>query len=735
MRVITTELRKIFSNRIFLLIIAVVFIMNAYLMFRTANSDDAKPSDYKYIYSELEGLTDSEKLAVFDERINNSTQGLYDYNWELYYELANECYDVVNYKSYLENIETQAESMQSISIFANPDTFNYRSIIKTPSAYQNVQEVQPVFDVSQGIILATNNDFSDILIGFILLFAVLSVMISDREQGMSGLLFALKRGRSYLFFVKLIALAITVFSVVGLIYLENLVISSYIYGLGDLLRPVQSLNGFIGCNLPINVLTYLLIYIVFKAAAMFLIVALLSFIAIFSKNTVTFYGISAFVLVIEGLLYQLIHPLSVYSIFRYINVIAFTKVNEIFCNYKNINFWEYPISLIPASISAVSIFVLICCILGTVLYAKKRNLEFRKIGLKLKHNKNSKIHSAIYYTFFKSLAQQKGSIVIAACVFLMLFLNAGFVKEYNIADVYYKYYAELLEGEIDDATEDYIINEDKRFQELNSRIDELSQSTTGFSAELIELQKEYAPSTGFYLVKERYDEVKGIENAHIFYDTGYQRMLGKQGYDDDMKYALVSMLLCIFLISPLIANDNQYRMYSIINATKSGRKSYIKRNSKVAAMYGFLSSLLWIVPYCITIGQYYGYRCPDAPIQSIADYKNIPLNFTVMEYLIVIFLLRTVFVMLSALVMLYVSSKSKNTTTAILVNFAVFALPIIIYLLGAKFIVNIGFSPLLSVNVLVNEPSFLHWAFPMIVIIFGTVCFVRKVRNSVNMRC
>ena len=167
MRVITTELRKIFNNRIFLLIIAVVFIMNAYLMFRTANSDDAKPADYKYIFSELEGLSDSEKLAVFDERIINSTQGLYDYNWELYYELANECYDVVNYKSYLENIETQAESMRSISIFANPDTFNYRSIAKTPSAYQNVQKVQPVFDMSRGIILATDNSFSDILVGFI----------------------------------------------------------------------------------------------------------------------------------------------------------------------------------------------------------------------------------------------------------------------------------------------------------------------------------------------------------------------------------------------------------------------------------------------------------------------------------------------------------------------------------------------------------------------------------------
>lgn len=728
MRALATELKKLFSNKIFLLIIAAVFVLNGYLIFRTANSGDAKPSDYKYIYSELEGLTDSEKLAVFDERINNSTQGLYDYNWELYYELANECYDIVNYKSYLENIETQAESMQSISIFANPDTFNYRNIVKTPSAYQSVQEVQPVFDVSQGIILATDNSYSDILIGFILLFAVLSVMISDREQGMSCLLFSLKRGRSYLLFTKLIALAITAFASVLLIYAENFIIAGGIYGLGDLSRPIQSLNGFIGCNLKISVFQYLIIYVFFKFFAVFAIGVVLSLIAVNTKNTVSFYGISAIILISEGVLYTVIHPLSVYSIFRYINLISFTKVNEIFCNYKNINFWEYPIPLIPTSIGTLLIIMLVCAALSAFLYAKKRNLEFRKIGFKFKIGKRNRMHSRLYYTLYKSLILQRGIFVIAAFIVIFAFVNESFIKKYDYVDVYYRYYTEQLEGEIDDETETFMMSEAQRFESLNAQAEELMQTSDVFSAELNDIQKQLAPSAGFYLLQERYEQIKNISNARIFYDTGYKRALGITGYDDDMKYALTAMLLCIFLVSPLIANDNKYRMKSVINSTASGNKSYIRRNILIACIYGLISALLWIIPYAVTISSYYGHDGLSGSVRSITDLIDFSLNLTLWQYILIICLLRIIAVIFSSLTMLWISSKCRNTTSAILINFAVFALPIIVYLLGAKIMVNVGFSPLLSVNVMLNCFSVVQIVMP-IVIAVGIICLNKKIKN------
>lgn len=546
--------------------------------------------------------------------------------------------------------------MTSVSIFAKPDTFNYRSIMITPPAYENVQNVQPIFDISKGIKLATDNSFTDILCGFIVLFAVLSLMISDREEGMSELLFALKRGRSYLLFFKLIALAVTIFTAVLLIYTENFIVAGNIYGLGDLSRPIQSLNGFIGCNLKISVIQYLILYIFFKFIAIFAIGAVLSLIAVNTKNVISFYGISAVILILEGLLYTKIHPLSIYSIFRYINLISLTKVNEIFCNYKNINFWDYPVPLIPTSIGAVFVISAICTVLSVYLYAKKRNLEFKKIAFKFRVGKENKVHSPLYYTFYKSLVMQKGIIVIIAFFAVAGFMSQSFVKKYDIADVYYQYYCENYEGEITPELLESLDSETQKFADIQAQIDALHQSDS-YSSELNELYKQLAPSMGFYLVQERIEQVKDINGVRIFYDTGYKRSFGIAGYDDDMKYALAAMLMCVFLISSLIANDNKYRMSSVINSTASGRKSYVRRNIILASMYGLTAALLWVIPYSFTILQYYGRSGLSALISSITDFIDFPLNISVWQYVLMIILLRMISIIFASLIMLWITSK------------------------------------------------------------------------------
>ncbi len=719
MRALSTELKKLFGSRVFLLIIAAVFVLNAYLMFRTANSGEAPPSDYKAIFSELSGMTDEERFQWLDEKYSDFS-GEHIYNWDAVNELRSECEQIITYDEYLENIDAQAESMTRISLFAKPDTFNYRSIVKTPPAYKGMQDVQPVFDVSKGIILATDNSFTDILCGFILLFAVLSLMISDREQGMSGLLFSLKRGRGYLLLTKLAALMTAVFGAVLLLYCENLIIAANIYGLGDLSRPVQSLSGFIGCNLKISVAGYLALYILFKFIAVFAVGAVLSLIAVNTKNTVSFYGISAVLLVAEGAAYVKIHPLSIYSIFRYVNLVSLTKVNEIFCNYKNINFWEYPVPLIPTSVGAVAVISLLSAGLAAFIYSKKRNLEFRRIGFKFRSGKGKKVHSKAFYTLYKSLILQKGIIVIIAFFAAAGVMNQSFYKKYDVADVYYRYYCENHEGEITNEALGFCDSELQRFDDIQAQIEALSQSDT-YSPELNELYKQYAPSTGFYSFRERVEQVKDNDSAQIFYDTGYKRAFGKTGYGDDMKYALAAVLMCIFLISPLIANDNKYKMSSIINATSSGRKKYMKRNILTAAVYGAAAALLWIIPYAHTISAYYGHSGLSASIGSIMDFADFPLDLSVLQYAALIALLRIISMIGVSLIILWISLKCRNAMSAVLINFAVFALPIIIYLLGAKFMVNIGFNSLLTVTVMINGFSIVQILIPLLGLIAAAI--------------
>ncbi len=707
MRLLATELKKLFSHEIFILMIAAVFILNAYLMFRTANSGEIVSADYRKVYDVLDEMTDEEKYEWLDAQLNDFSHAP-EYKWDVMGELRDECNDVLTYKDYLESIKSQAKSMSSVSIFAKPDTFNYRSIQKTPPAYENMQDVEPVFDRSKGIILATDNSFTDILCGFILLFAVLSVMLYDREQSISGFLFSMRRGRGYLIITKLAVLAITLFGAVLLLYAENLIISAYLYGLGDMSRPIQSLNGFIGCNLKISVLQYLILYVLFKFTAVFCVGAVLSLIAVNTKNTVSFYGISAAVVIVEGVLYTAIHPLSIYSFFRYINIIAFTKVNEIFCNYKNINFFEYPVPLIPTSTTALLVITIVGGGLSAFIYARMRNLEFRRVGFKISFGKGNKVHSQMWYTLYKSLILQKGAIIIAAFIAVSGFMSQSFTKKYEQTDVYYEYYTEKAEGLVTDETIAFFESEASRFDDLQDQLDQLLQSEPNNYTAINELNKQLAPTMGFYPAYERLQQIKDIDSAYMFYDTGYKRALGINGYDDDMKYALAAVFLLIFLVSPLIANDNKYKMSFIINSTSSGKQSYVRRNTIVAVLYGLIAALLWIVPYTVTISQYYGHSGLSGSLRSITSFVDFPFNIELWQYLILIALLRIIFIILSALVILWVSSKCKNMTSAVLINFAVFALPIIVYLLGAKMMINVGFCPLISVNAMLNDFSTIH---------------------------
>ena len=167
-------------------------------------------------------------------------------------------------------------------------------------------------------------------------------------------------------------------------------------------------------------------------------------------------------------------------------------------------------------------------------------------------------------------------------------------------------------------------------------------------------------------------------------------------------------------------------MSSIINSTSSGRNRYIIRNITVASAYGLFAALLWIIPYIITIFQYYGSDGLKATIRSIAFFKYFIIDMTVLQYLIFISLLRIIFSVFLSLIMLWVSMKCNSAASAILINFAVFALPVLIYLLGAEFIINIGFNPLLSVNVILNDYTPIQLA--IVPIIFAFI-IISKIKN------
>src|SRR5699024_7708896 len=84
----------------------------------------------------------------------NYTESLWAEKY-LYEHVIEEIENVNQYADYLEKIDTDANMMQSVSIFAKPNTFPYRNITKTPEDFEHLKGNELTVAPSKGVIMAT----------------------------------------------------------------------------------------------------------------------------------------------------------------------------------------------------------------------------------------------------------------------------------------------------------------------------------------------------------------------------------------------------------------------------------------------------------------------------------------------------------------------------------------------------------------------------------------------------
>lgn len=690
------ELKKVIKSSLFIPFLVCVLVLNAYILISTAENSYAKPVEYRQIFSSMDSMTDEECLEWLGEMTGSSTQ-IQPYTWKMIFELLSECQGVVSYHEYIKEINERAETMTMFSSFANPDSFVYRNAVKMPDAYSEMKDTYPVFDRSQGILLATENRFSDILCLFVIITAIMTLMISEREMGLTCLTFSTVKGRKHLAFVKISVLAFIIFIVNLLIFSENLLVANELYGLGDLSRAVQSLKFFTGCILRISVSEYLVIYFSFKTIVFFLTGMLICFISQMANNNIYFYASVCLVTITEVCSYRFIDPMSPVSLIYYESIPNLLNPDSIFSNYKNVNILGYPFQLVSVSFIVIALSVVILSIMTVYKFCSVNGHEYKKIQFRIKKNIRFKIHDRFVFCIYKSLILQKGILVLCVFFLISIFFYSGISRKYDVYDVCYEYYTNAVNGEVTEESINYLKSEEQYYSSLFGQINNLV-ATESDSIELTKLYEKTIPYAAFTAVKNHADKIYNQQDVCIFYDSGYTRFMGFSGYDDDMKYAFAAMLMCVMLISPLISSDNAVNAGRFIYSSWSGKKRYLLRNTVLASFYAEIASLFWNVSYICGIFSNYGNAGLTAKIQSIEVCEDINLNMSIAEFLLFIILLRTLTIILASWIMLTVSNQCRSMTTAYLINASVFVLPVLVYLMGGEFAVDIGINPFLSVN-------------------------------------
>ena len=673
------EIYKLTHTKMFVLVSVCAVLLNIYISCSQNFGMYCPAKEYKEYYTLAEGKTFEEAYDYSVARRDNMFGGWEAGKWEVRQMMNNEIEQlkaVGTYRQYLQSIDDAAATMTAVSIFADPESFAYRNIVKTPAAYDSVRSIQPVFAPSNGVLLAIENTPSDILLLFIIFTAVTVIFYKDRECGIVGLVKPLRYGRTRLALSKTAAVLTVCLVCGGVFFLLNLWIGSVRFGLGDLSRPVQSLKGFLGCNIRISVRQLMILIFVYKILAMFICALIAQSLFIRLKNT-TAYFILLLAGGVETALYLIISETSVLSPIKQINLAAFVNSAHLFKTYANINLFGFPINLLITTTAVSVIFIALLIILTVRLYENISISEIKKSRRKLIKIKPPK--RLFTYSMHKLFILHKGLLILAAVLAFSLYSEYNYVRPYSSSDNYYRAYAAEAYSKQSPA---------EVYEYLSATADELAEGYKAAMLGSLTDNEYWSKRSGFEKLVNQYNNAVNLSardvSNFLYYTTGWEELFGVNGFKTDYKLGLVAILGICLAISPLIAYDNRARIGFLLYTTRAGKRKYFGHNAAVAAIFTLMICLAVYVPHYVEMILTYGSQGLFEPVSAIPAYAKLGC-LPVLGYLILLTVYRIISLTVFAEVVLLISYKCKSPTTATVIALAAFALPIVIYLAGADF--------------------------------------------------
>ena len=422
MRLFLAEMRKIWGNRTFLLLLTVLVFANLLLLWMGTRPAANQPtaSAYHAAAQELSGLTMEEKGELLHSRYSDA-EGLlkmeqffresanqnpawlgyrerneelfqkyeqryleHDYSlytgtltgdYILYSKLLGE-YDVVaNYSDFLKDVQEKAIRLSGLSIFQNEQSdFERESILQTAEVYENLQGTRIDYYPQKGLYTAISYAFTDLFLLAAAALLALLLVRQERDNGLFSLIRTLPDGRLVTAVVKLEAFAISLLAILLVFYGVNLAYCGVSFGLGPLSRSIQSVPALMRCTLKVTVGHYLGLFLLAKWAGVLVMGLWVMFAMLAARNVVTSWaGALALPLAMYGLRW-IIPATGKLNVIKFANLASLLQTNELLGIYRNLYWFDRPVSLPFVEWTAAIIFGLAFGTAFCVLFSRAQLL-------------------------------------------------------------------------------------------------------------------------------------------------------------------------------------------------------------------------------------------------------------------------------------------------------------------------------------------------------------------------
>jgi len=734
---ISYELRKTFFNKttvIFLVCLVIINMLTLYIQERINFEFDADISSIRKIDYKLMSMDELQAVTYLNEHIiihtiaymnqqssinslekqypdyniiellSRYNQGNYDsYTGIIHKDLSifrhklMEVESVYSYDEYMKSINNRASQLNQSPLFSDTP-FTIRNATKTADDYNNLNVSDIRFNSSNGVICATGNSITPMLLCVSSIFICIQIFVRDRDNNNIELLKTMKRGRKFLMSSKMISMVCLVSVCVIVTVLSSYIISLFIYGFGDISMPIQSVYGFKSSIFGISVSLYLILHMLLTVLAMIFIASVIMLIFVSVHDSLI--GISVFLgfMGISFILNRVISSISFFNVFKYINAYYFLNTSKIVSDYLNINLLNYPVSLYPLFYITVlfgtaSVFYICINIFEkqkAKIYSKSGVFRFKKVKIIPK--------AGIFkYEVYKSL------IINPALIILLIFFIFQIVTVRPLEPIemltkkefIHMKYIDVLEGPISSSKSEFL--EENLLDVRKMQREDIYDS---YADQIEVIMSIIAHDKRLHNIYESTDDLNIKQNISFIYEKGY-----KEFFTDGSTTRLTALYVSILIVlcmSDIFANEIKNNTYDVITYTVYGRKRTFWYKQIITLIISLTVLGAVYIPYILKFIKESGFNCLNASMACITDFAYIPLNISILEYFICLFLSKFIGVLMIATFINLISHMTGETVVTAFISLFIFVVPAFLSFSGVNTLSDLFMNVFLYGNKLIS---------------------------------
>ncbi len=546
---------------------------------------------------------------------------------------------------------------------------------------------------SEGIELLTGFSFTD---AALLLFSVVLVMqIVGQEYtgGMMSLIRYTKNGFENLLFSKIwISVILTLF-VSGIFYMGSFLILWFEVGGFQLSEPIQAVGAYLLSPYFLSVGQFLAICYLWKMVALILWTLISFCLALLFRKSMCIVIAALGMGLEQFMVWNRIDYGMWYDYWKEWSVFAMLTPDHYYRAAVCVNFLGRPIEIWTAG-AAFAAFAFLAVIVGIIIIWKKQSLfSFGAVCPKKKKRRQYKIREKLESFEIRRLVWMCG-----AGMLLFVSVGANYLlnrlgDRYSDTEGYYHFFCECIEGQtLSQAAE--ILSEERIQMDENSRIVEenASKYASGeISLETFQAIRSYyevpeGKEIAYQKVTDQVRTVRGRfpegEKAGIFYETGWEKVLGANLVKNILVDLLVFLIPAVLGIAQWSTMEYQYQMTPLVVTKRLGRREYRRSMKRTVAFWGGLGMLLVCAVRIVAVQMDYtlfGGGVLFFPVKSFSFWNFVyaPIqNMPVVLVLVVVLIVEIFLGVVAARVVLFVADRRRSFLNALFMLILVLLLPL-----------------------------------------------------------